>query len=140
MFLTNVTQTRKDFLSSILHILSSRATQLSGGVLVPQNAICLASVPSGVANTFVADLFSRKGVNSSTLGHMGHSCISHKLEMFYGRQSSVNDADSRSQHPNIGTDPLRTWKRVGYENMSVSDPTTSPSPRRRRLCADSDID
>ena len=90
------------------------SAQLSGGVLVPPSAISPASVPSGAANAFVADLFSLPGVNSSTLGRMGHPYISRKLEMFYGDQPMTLARD-----PNIGTDPLRTWKWAGRVRVRV---------------------
>merc|ERR1719174_2600245 len=44
-----------------------------------------------------------------------------------------------ARDPNIGTDPLRTWKWAGYENMSVANATAAPGPRRR-LRAGNDID
>ena len=100
---------------------------LSGGVLVPPNLFVRTSVPSGATNAFVADLFSLKGVNTSSLGRMGHPYISQKLEVFYGGQPMTLARD-----PNVGTDSLRTWKWAGYENMTVADSTETPGIRMRR--------
>ena len=107
---------------------------LSGGVLVPPSALMPTSVPSGASNAFVADLFSLKCINASTLGSMGHPYISRKLEMFYGGRPMTLARD-----PNIGTDPLRTWKWAGYENMTVPKSTDAPG-RRTRRGADDTID
>lgn len=97
---------------------------LSGGVAVPPSAFVAVQVPTGVPDVFKAEL-SALGVNSSVLGKL--SCpyptvkengkvVSAKLEAFIDGEPMTLARD-----PNIGDDPLATWKWVGYENATAVD-------------------
>ena len=100
--------------------------RIIGGLEIPATAFTPTKLPSGAPGGVKANLFDL-GINETTLGGMSNPYISRKLELFYGGSPMTLARD-----PNIGTDPIRTWRWAGYENMSVTNSQRRPGKRRWR--------
>ena len=99
--------------------------RIIGGLEIPATAFTPTKLPSGAPGGS-GNLFDL-GINETTLGGMSNPYISRKLELFYGGSPMTLARD-----PNIGTDPMRTWRWAGYENMSVTNSQRRPGKRRWR--------
>ena len=88
-----------------------RAT-LSGGTVLPASAFT-DTVINGNVSVKAVNLFNF-GINSTTIGELGHPYPSANLELFFGGR-----AMTRAREPNIGSleDPTM-WNWCGYENMT----------------------
>jgi hypothetical protein len=94
---------------------------LFGGVQIPSSSF---KPVFGKPNIYVAPLFTstKNVINTTTLGTLANPYPKAKMELFYGND---NQPMTLARDPNIGSDKLKTWKWVGYENMTGVLPNTT---------------
>lgn len=87
-------------------------TSLFGGIEIPASSF---QPVLGKPNVYVANLLSIPELNRTSLGSLGNPYPKAKMELFYGTQQQPM---TLARDPNIGDDVQKTWKWVGYENMT----------------------